>query len=173
MNEEKIEEDRKKEKKNPTWNEIIYGREHKLTPRIKRFCFLFVSQGEKKTIGDFAKHFKVHASTIATWLSYPQVKEEINRLLESQEERLMELLESKLERVINGLLEMFLDKKTPAEVRRKIGYNLLSFAKLNDVNTGGRTIINQQQATTVNPYENMSDEDLDRALAEMDELENG
>ena len=66
---------------------------------------------------------------------------------------------------------MFNDKKTPAEVRRKIGYNLLSFGRLNDVNTG-RTIINQQQAL-VSPYEKMSDEDIKRELAELEELENG
>ncbi len=100
------------------------------------------------------------------------MQQEIDRLLTNNEERVMALLESKLERVINGLLVMFDDKKTPAEVRRKIGYNLLSFGKLNDVNTGGRTIINQQQAI-VSPYENMTEEDIDRALAELDELENG
>jgi len=105
------------------------------------------------------------------WLEWPEVQKEIERLLTNNEERVMALLESKQELVIEGLFDMFNDQNTPAEVRRKLGYNLLSFGKLRDVNTG-RTIVNQQQAV-LSPYEKMSDEELEAAIKEIDELANG
>lgn len=159
------------EKKWPNWNEKIYEREHTITPKMKRFILLFVSKGEGKTIADFAHHFKVNVSTITAWLAYPEVKEEINRLMENNEARVIALLESRQEELVNGLLKMFKDKEVPADCRRKIAYNLLSFGRLKDVNTG-RTVISQQTAV-LNKYENMTDEELKKAMEEMDELENG
>ena len=170
--ETEIEEVSGEKRKYPSWNERINGQEHKLSPKIKRFILLFVNKSEGKTGEDFARHFKVNPSTIAMWLSYPAVKEEINRLLESNEARLMSMLESQQDEIIKGLLKIFKDEKVNPETRRKIGYNLLSFGKINDVNTGGRTIVNQQQAI-VSPYENMSEEDIERELAEIEELDRG
>ena len=171
MSEEKLDEESSKKRKYLTWDERINGRNHKITPRIKRFIYEYVSAGERLTLKDFAKRFKVSVTMISTWLAYPVVKEEINRLLENQEERMIALLESRQEQVIKGMLEMFNDKKINAETRRKIGYNLLSFGRLKDVNKG-RTIINQQQAI-VSQYASMTDEQLAEAIKEMDELENG
>ncbi len=168
--ETEIEEVSSEKKKYLTWDEKINGIDHKLTPKIKRFILLFVNKGEGKTATDFAKHFKVHTSTIATWMAYPQVKEEINRLLENNEARLMSLLESKQDRIIESLLKMLDDKKTPAEVRRKIGYNLLSFGRVQDVNSGGTLI---QQSTVVTKYEDLSEEEIDKQLKELDELDSG
>ncbi len=84
----------------------------------------------------------------------------------------MLMLESQRDEIIKGLLKISKDEKVNPETRRKIGYNLLSFGKINDVNTGGRTIVNQQQAI-VSPYENMSEEDIERELAEIEELDRG
>lgn len=167
---EEVDEESSKKLKYPSWNERI-NRDHTITPKIRRFILLFVSKGEGKTAADFAKYFKVNPGTIATWLSYPQVKQEIERLLKDNEARVMSLLESRQEEIVRGLLKMFENEKLNPEVRRKIGYNLLSFGRLKDVNTG-RTVITQQQAI-VSPYENMSDEDIEKGLAELDELENG
>ena len=154
----------------PKWSERINSK-HRLTPLIRKFCFSYVSASKKMTNNQFAEKFGVGRSTIVQWLEWPEVQKEIERLLSNNEERIMALIESKQEQVIEGLLEIFNDEKTPAEVRRKVGYNLLSFGKLRDVNTG-RTIVNQQQAV-LRPYEHMSDGELDAAIKEIDELANG
>jgi len=171
MSERNKEEVVSSEKKWPNWNEKIYEREHTITPKMKRFILLFVSKGEGKTIADFAKLFKVHPSTITVWLALPEVKEEINRLLEDAEARIMSLLESRQEELVRGLLKMFQNEELNPETRRRIAYDLLSFGRLKDINKGVKTIVAQQ--TVVNQYENMSDEELDEALKEIEELENG
>ena len=169
MSEKNREEVVSSEKKWPNWNEKINGRDHVITPKIKRFILLYVSKGEGKTSADFAHHFKVNVSTITAWLAYPEVKEEINRLMENNEARVIALLESRQEELVNGLLKMFKDKKVPADCRRKIAYNLLSFSRLRDVNTGRVQVV--QQTAVLNKYEKMSDAELKAAMEEMDELE--
>ena len=159
------------EKKWPNWNEKINGRDHAITPKIKRFILLYVSRGEGKTSADFARYFKVDVSTITAWLSYPETKKEISRLLESNEARIMSLLESRQEELVRGLLKMFKNEKLNPETRRRIAYDLLSFGRLKDINKGVKTIVAQQ--TVVSPYASMSDEQLDEAIKEIEELENG
>ena len=158
-------------KKWPTWDEKINGRSHFLTPKIKRFILLYISKGEGKTSADFAKLFKVHPSTITVWLALPEVKKEINRLLEDAEARIMSLLESRQEELVRGLLKMFNNEELNPETRRRIAYDLLSFGRLKDINKGAKTIVAQQ--TVVSPYASMTDEQLAEAMKEMDELENG
>ena len=113
---EEVEESSKK-RKYLTWDERINGRNHTITPKIRRFILLFVSKGEGKTTADFAKYFKVNPGTIATWLSYPQVREEINRLLKDNEARVMSLLESLQDEIIKGLLKMFKNERLNPETR--------------------------------------------------------
>ena len=165
---EEVEESSKKQKY-LTWDERINGRTHKITPRIKRFIYEYVSKGEGKTLAEFARHFKVHSSTIATWLAWPEVKREIEKLLLDTESRTIALLENRQEELIKGLLKMFKDEEVPAETRRKIAYNLLSFGKLRDANVRGMIAITQQQAT-VNRYENMTTEEMEKEIKELDEL---
>ena len=169
--ETEIEEVSGEKRKYPSWNERINGQEHKISPKIKRFILLFVNKSEGKTMADFAKHFKVGPSTIAMWLSYPEVKLEISRLQENNEARLMSLLELQQDEIIKGLVKIFKDEKVNPETRRKIAYNLLSFGKMRDVNVHGMTVVQQQ--AIVSPYENMSEEDIERELAALDELDRG
>jgi len=97
---EEVEEASSEKQKYLTWDERINGRNHKITPRIKRFIYEYVSTGERLTLKDFAQRFKVSVTMISTWLAYPEVKEEINRLLASQAERVLALLESKQEQAL-------------------------------------------------------------------------
>ncbi len=152
----------------PSWNERIHGMDHKLTPKIKRFILLFVNKSEGKTMADFARHFKVNPSTINTWLSYPVVKKEIERLQESNEARFLSMLETKQNRIVENLLKLMEDRKTPAEVKRKIAYNLLSFGRIKDINTTGSLI---QQAMVVSNYEGLTEEEIDRQIKEIEELD--
>ena len=99
------------------------------------------------------------------------MKKEINRLLEDAEARIMSLLESRQEELVRGLLKMFKNEKLNPETRRRIAYDLLSFGRLKDINKGVKTIVAQQ--TVVSPYASMSDEQLDEAIKEIEELENG
>lgn len=159
------------EKKWPNWNERIYNRDHKLTPRIKKFCYLYVTTIEKLTLEEFSEKFKVNVSTIIRWLAWPQTQNEISRLLQDTEARVMALLESRQEEIVKGLLKMFKNEKLNPEVRRKIAYNLLSFGKLRDANVRGMIV--SQQTAVVSQYASMTDEQLDEAIKELDELENG
>ena len=156
-------------KKDTIWYERIMLRNHTLTPQIQKFILLFVSKGDGKTVADFARYFKVHASTIATWLSYPEVKSEIKRLLKDNQTRIMAYLESKQQKVLDGMYDMFNNKKINPEIRRKIGCDLLGFSQLKDINKG-RTIIAQQQTNVINEYENMSDIELKTELEELKQL---
>ena len=168
---EEVDEESSKKLKYPSWNERI-NRDHTITPKIRRFILLFLSMGVVKTAEDFAKYFKVNPGTIATWLCYPQVKQEIERLLKDNEARVMSLLESRQEEIVRGLLKMFKNEKLNPETRRRIAYDLLSFGRLKDINKGAKTIVSQQTAV-VSQYASMTDEQLDEAMKEMDELENG
>ena len=169
--ETEIEEVSGEKRKYPSWNERINGCEHKISPKMKRFILLFINKSEGKTAADFARHFKVNPSTIAMWLSYPEVKKEIERLQENNEARLMSLLESQQDEIISGLVKMFKDEKVNPETRRKIAYNLLSFGRVKDINTSGTLI--QQTTAVVNKYENLSEEELDEQIRELDELDRG
>ncbi len=168
--EEEVEEVSGKRKRGEAWYEKIMLRNHTITPKIQRFILLFVSKGDGKTAADFARYFKVHTSTIATWLSYPAVKTEINRLVKSNETRIMAYLESKQQKVLDGMYDMFNNKKINPEVRRKIGCDLLGFSQLKDINKGVRTVIAQQQTNVISPYENMSDAELKAEIKMLDEL---
>ena len=171
--EKEVTEVSRKMKKGEGWYERIMLRNHTITPKIQRFILLFVSKGDGKTAADFARHFKVHNSTIATWLSYPEVKSEIKRLLKSNETRVMAYLESKQQKVLDGMYEMFNNKKINPEVRRKIGCELLGFSQLKDINKGVRTIVAQQQnviSTGQVDFSNYTDEQLRNELKELEEL---
>ena len=69
------------------------------------------------------------------------------------------------------MLKIFNDPKTPPEVRRKIAYNILSFGRIKDINTG-RTIIAQQQTAIVGQvnFDNYTDEELKAELKMLKEL---
>ncbi len=153
---------------NPSWKEIIYGRDHKLTPKIRRFILLFVNKGEGKTVADFAKYFKVSIGTISNWMAYPQVKKEIQRLLESQEEQVLSLLKSKHSHLVDSMMKLIDSPKTNAETKRKIAYDLFSFGQVKNVNKGGSVIL---QRTEVNTGEKLSEEEIDAQLRELDELD--
>ena len=152
------------------------------------------------TIEIFAKKLKVGVSTIKQWLQWPEVKREIERLMEDVEQKVTELLKQNQELAVKTLVNMITDPKTNEETKRKICSDLLGFAGRRDANRRGGIIVNQSQAVVSQQFENMSNEELeriinkaretkydrmseeeieeekkriDKALAELDELENG
>ena len=141
---------RKSEKKWPDWHEKVYNRPHTLTPRIKKFVYLYVSTMGKYTLEEFAEKFGVHASTITLWLAYPVVKEEIGRLLEDTKARVKASLEIHLDDIVKGLFKIFQSGRTNAETRRKIANDFLGYSGINNVNTGRQVIVQQ---TAVNAGE--------------------
>ena len=170
-NKKEIEQVKSSEKAWPTWRDRIANQQHQLTPKIRKFCYLYVSVGDKHTLEEFAVKFGVARNTIKQWLSWPNVQELVDKLFDSQTERIAELLGNRAEHVVKGMLKIFDSPKTPAEVKRKCGYNLLSFVGVRDCNTG-RTVISQQVAVQ-NQYEKMTDAELKEAMEELDRFEEG
>ena len=70
------------------------------------------------------------------------------------------------------LVQIFTNRRTNAEVRRKACNDLLGFAGRININAT-KTIVNQTQGQAVqnNDYSKMSEKEIDQALKEMDYLD--
>ena len=159
----------------PTW-ENMKGGEHKITPQIRNFCLEFVTVRKKKSLEQWAKLYGVNITSVCRWLSWKEVKDLIGVFQDNYELRINEKFAQYTEEVVDEFFNLI--KKTKfADVKRKTIQDFLGFAGRKNVNIQ-RTIFSQKQGqvqaqeqSSRQVVADMSDEDINKELEELGDLE--
>ncbi len=156
-----------------TWEEVQNAK-HKVTPQIRKFCLDYSMCVKHKTHKDWAKQFGVSAATICNWLSSKEIKELIETYQYNNDKQITEMFAQNQGIAILELMQIISNRRTNAEVRRKAISDLLGYAGRINVNAA-KTILNQNQgqgqAIQNNEYSRMTEKEIDKALKEMDYLD--
>ena len=154
-----------------TWEET-QAANHRITPQIRRFCYDYATCIIHKTHKQWAKQFNVSTATINVWMATKEIKDLIESLHYGIEKRMTEVFVQNQEGAVLVLVQIMMNPRTNAEVRRKAANDLLGFAGRININAT-KTIVNQAQGQAVqnNDYSKMSEKEIDQALKEMDYLD--
>lgn len=160
----------------PTWEERKNS-EHKLTMRIRRFCYDFATSQPRRQ-NEWAEAYGVHIVTLSQWLQWKEVQDLIELYTRDHDSRIRQKFIQEEEGVIDAMVGLI--KKTKfADVKRKAIVDFLGFAGRKNVNSGKvnirqEQVQGQQQALGIVSsidVSSMTDEDIDKELKEIAELE--
>lgn len=155
-----------------TWEEMKNA-EHRISPQMRKFCLDYATCTKRKTQSDWGREFGVSIPTINLWLAWSEIKDLIEAYRYSIEKRVTELFAQNQETAVAELVALITGRRVAAEVKRKAINDLLGYSGRVNINAT-KVVMNQKQAQGVqNNYGELSDEQIDEALKEMDELEAG
>ncbi len=155
-----------------TWEEVKNG-DHIIAPYMRKFCIDYVTCSVRKTTKEWAAEFGVSPTTIRSWLSWSEMKELIETFRLSIEKRVTELFAQNQEVAVIELVRLITTHRVNPETRRKAIVDLLGFAGRINANSAKVNVIQQQVQGQDQDISNLTSEQLNRAIKEMDELNNG
>jgi len=153
-----------------TWEEVKAS-DHRMTPNLRRFCFEYASQLRKITLPQWAKRFAVSSTTIMKWLGWDIVREQILAFQEDHEGMIRQMFVQEEKDIIEELILLIRNCRS-SETKRKAISDFLGFAGRKNVNLS-KILVKQgqmQQAGATATLQ-ISDEELQRELVELEELE--
>lgn len=154
---------------------------HELTHRMKRFCLAYAAAPNIKTVKSFAKEHNLTESIILHWLTWPDIRTQIDKYMHSIQERVVEKIIQSGEFAVEQLIKVAKNKEDLAE-KRKAANDILGYAGYQNKNIGSRVSVrndvnavagSNSNSTSVvnNSIYNMSEEDLKKELADLEILE--
>ena len=145
---------------------------HKLTPRIKNFCYEYATYRGIKTQKEWGKIYGVTAGRIGQWLTWKEVQDLIEDFRSDLTQRLQHKFSNNVEHVVDKLIEI-VDSKGSKETRRKAIVDFLGFAGVTNINA---MKVNMKQNSVSAAIANaksvteMSDEEIDEEINQIEQL---
>ena len=146
---------------------------HKLTPRIKNFCYEYATYRGIKTHKEWGKIYEVTAGRIGQWLTWKEVQELVEDFRSDLTQRLQHKFSNNVEHVVDKLIEI-VDSKGAKEVRRKAIVDFLGFAGIKNVNAMKLSMKQNSSTAAIANAKNtaeMSDEEIEEEIKQLEQLE--